>query len=227
VQSRPAEAHRHAGLRRSGQKLRRVRDDVERIFAREHPATWFLGARSFAKTADAEAQGRTLSGLHAPYMLYLLDETGDMPPAVLRSAEQGLGNCRWGKIVQGGNTTSQTGYLYLAVDAAAPLAPDQHHGGSGRPEPDAARRRRVGARADRALRPRERRGSWRSSSGKFPPGGINTLLTPDEVNAALGRGIKADDYQHVQKRLGIDVARFGDDRTVIFPRQGLAPSRRS
>jgi phage terminase large subunit len=32
-------------------------------------------------------------------------------------------------------------------------------------------------------------------------------------------------YQHQQKRLGVDVARFGDDRTVIFPRQGLASFR--
>ena len=25
-----------------------------------------------------------------------------------------------------------------------------------------------------------------------------------------------------QKRIGVDVARFGDDRTVLFPRQGIA-----
>jgi phage terminase large subunit len=28
-------------------------------------------------------------------------------------------------------------------------------------------------------------------------------------------------YTHIQKRIGVDVARFGDDATVLFPRQGL------
>jgi len=31
-----------------------------------------------------------------------------------------------------------------------------------------------------------------------------------------------DVYEWAQKRLGVDVARFGDDRSVIFPRQGKA-----
>jgi hypothetical protein len=56
--------------------------------------------------------------------------------------------------------------------------------------------------------------------GLFPPTGLNTLLTPDEVRTAMGRNPDPDSYAWAQKRLGIDVARFGDDRTVIFPRQG-------
>jgi phage terminase large subunit len=27
-------------------------------------------------------------------------------------------------------------------------------------------------------------------------------------------------YSNIQKRIGVDVARFGDDRTILFPRQG-------
>jgi hypothetical protein len=58
--------------------------------------------------------------------------------------------------------------------------------------------------------------------GEFPSGSINALLTVDEIEAAMDRELKKDEYSYSQKRLGIDVARFGDDRTVIFPRQGLA-----
>src|SRR5450631_2238139 len=47
---------------------------AEAITSREHPTTWWLRARSFPKTADASEQGRTLSGLHAKSILYLLDE---------------------------------------------------------------------------------------------------------------------------------------------------------
>lgn len=52
----------------------------ERISNRDHPETWFLAAKSWAKAADSETIGRTLSGLHARYPFYLIDESGDMPP---------------------------------------------------------------------------------------------------------------------------------------------------
>ena len=57
--------------------------------------------------------------------------------------------------------------------------------------------------------------------GQFPPSSMNTLLGPEDVRAAMQRGYKEDIFNWAQKRLGTDVARFGDDRTVIFPRQGL------
>jgi phage terminase large subunit len=44
----------------------------------------------------------------------------------------------------------------------------------------------------------------------------------DDVEAAMHRTYKQDEFDYAQKRLGVDVARFGDDRTVIWPRQGLA-----
>lgn len=50
----------------------------------------------------------------------------------------------------------------------------------------------------------------------------NTLLTVEEVDAAMRRHLSDDAYTWSQKRLGVDV---GDDRTVLFPRQGLASFR--
>ena len=57
--------------------------------------------------------------------------------------------------------------------------------------------------------------------GQFPPSSLNALLGPEEVQAAMDRELPVATYEWAQKRLGIDVARYGDDRTVIFPRQGL------
>ena len=57
--------------------------------------------------------------------------------------------------------------------------------------------------------------------GKFPPSSINALLGPDEVEAAMKRVILPAEYEFAQKRLGVDVARFGDDSTTLAPRQGL------
>ena len=38
--------------------------------------------------------GRTLSGQHARYPFYLIDESGDIPPNMIKSAEQGLTSAR-------------------------------------------------------------------------------------------------------------------------------------
>lgn len=58
--------------------------------------------------------------------------------------------------------------------------------------------------------------------GQFPPGGVNALLSIEEVEEAMKRNPQPDTYEWAQKRLGVDVARYGLDRTVIFPRQGRA-----
>jgi hypothetical protein len=61
--------------------------------------------------------------------------------------------------------------------------------------------------------------------GQFPPTALNKLLSPEQVEEAMRRHYKEPDYAASQKRLGVDVARFGDDRTILFPRQGLVAFR--
>lgn len=65
--------------------------------------------------------------------------------------------------------------------------------------------------------------AWIKSSimGTFPDSAINTLLSMEEIEAAVNRTVLPADYQSQQRRLGIDVARYGMDPSVIFPRQGL------
>lgn len=193
----------------------------ERIFARDHPSTWFLAARGYAKAADTETVGRTLSGLHGKNIFYLVDESGDMPVQIARSAEQGLTGCECGLIVTAGNTTSTEGLLYYVSS--------QGREGwdvitiTGDPD-DPERSPRVDidwARQMIATHGRENPWVMAYVLGLFPPGSLNALLSVDEVEAAMNRHYREDQYTWSQKRLGIDVARFGDDRTVIFPRQGL------
>lgn len=191
------------------------------IRSRVAPLAWFLSARTFSKNADEEAQGRTLSGLHAKSIFYLVDESGDIPTAVVRTAEQGLSNCEWGRILQAGNPTSQSGALYHAVVDQAHLwfvvritgDPD---------DPERSPRIDVGWARDQ-INLYGRDNAWVQAFilGLFPPGGINSLLGADEVRAAMDRHLTEDAYSFVQKRIGVDVARFGDDATVMFPRQGL------
>jgi len=196
--------------------------NTERIYANDHPQTWFLSARSFSKTANAEEQGRVLSGLHSKYVLYLIDESGDINPSVLRAAEQGLSGVEWGKILQAGNPTSHSGMLY----AAATQLRHMWHVIKITSDPDDPKRSpRVDIEyAREQIKLYGRENPWVKSYilGEFPDTALNTLLGPDEVEAAMGKHLREDQYSFAQKRLGIDCARFGSDDTVIFPRQGLA-----
>jgi len=140
----------------------------------------------------------------------------------LKAAEQGLSNCAWGKIVIAGNPTSHQGMLHQAVSEQSHLwtviritgDPD---------DPDRSPRIDSGWAAQQiALYGRENPWVMAYILGQFPPTSLNALLGPDEVRAAMGRHLTIDQYESSQKRIGIDVARFGDDSTVLFPRQGLA-----
>ena len=193
----------------------------ERLSARDFPETWFMSARSWSKTADEEEQGRTLSGLHSKYVLYLIDESGDIPVAVLKAAEQGLSNCEWGKIIQAGNPTSLEGMLY----AASTTLRDKWTviNISGDPD-DPKRSPRIDVEwAREQISKYGRNDPWIMSYilGKFPPASINALLSLEDVEAAMNRKLRPEQFQFAQKRLGVDAARFGNDPWVIFPRQGL------
>lgn len=191
-----------------------------KIFAKDHPETWFLSAKGWAKSADPETIGRTLSGQHSRFPFYLIDESGDIPPQMARSAEQGLMNCEDGLIVTAGNPTSHAGMLYEVTTKARA----EWDIVSITADPDDPKRTpRVPieqARKNIALHGRDNPWVMAYILGLFPPGSINALIGVDDVEAAMGKHVKPEAYQWAQKRIGVDVARFGDDRTVLFPRQG-------
>lgn len=196
-----------------------------RVFAKDHPETWFLSARSWPKTANAEAQGATLSGLHSKYVLALIDESGAIPLTVLRAAEQALSRCAFGKIVQAGNPISLDGMLYAAASQLRHL----WHVIRITADPDDPQRSTridlTWARQQIAIYGRSNPWVMSYILGQFPPQSLNALLGVEEVETAMHRHLREDVYTWQQKRLGVDVARYGDDRTVIFPRQGLASFR--
>lgn len=58
-------------------------------------------------------------------------------------------------------------------------------------------------------------------SGIFPRGGINALLGPADIEAAVKREYIEREIAHFPVVLGVDVARQGDDSSVIARRQGV------
>lgn len=195
-----------------------------RIFANDHKETWFLSARSFPKTADNETLGKTLSGIHSKYVLFLIDESGDIPVQIAKAAEQAVGEtiARKGfiKIMQAGNPISTDGMLYAASVSKnwniTRITGDPN---------DPKRSPRIDIEwAKQQIEEYGEDDPWVASYilGRFPSSGLNSLLSLHEVEEAMERHISLDKYGYSQKRLGVDVARSGMDSTVIFPRQGLA-----
>lgn len=193
----------------------------ERIFAKEYPETWWMASRQWSKSADPNALGNTLAGLHADYILFLLDESGGLPDAIMASAEAALSSCKEGHIVQAGNPTHLEGPLYRACTTERDLwyvveitsDPDDPKR-SPRVDPNWAREQ---------IKKYGRDNPWVLVNvfGRFPPASFNALLGPDDIKAAVERRYRETEFGAAPKILGIDVARHGDDSSIIFPRQGL------
>ena len=58
--------------------------------------------------------------------------------------------------------------------------------------------------------------------GQFPRASSMQFIPVDLVDAAMVRTYHEYDYAHAPKIIGVDIARFGDDQTVIQKRQGLS-----
>lgn len=198
----------------------------ERITYKQAPENWFMSFRTWPKDADPSQQANTLAGLHADNLMFVIDEAGGIPESVLAAADAGLANMdssghKDAKIIMAGNPTHTSGCLYFACVKLRHLyyvinissAPD-----------DPLRTPRVSKEwAQQQIDSYGRDNPWVLINvfGEFPQSSINSLLGPDDIETAMRRNVKITDYEHAQKRLGVDVARFGSDSTVLFPRQGL------
>lgn len=192
-----------------------------RITCRESPNNWFMSLRTWARTADKQKQADALAGGHADYMMYVLEEAGGIPDSVAATAEAGLATGIETKLLAVGNPTMLEGPLYRASKADAKLWYVVHI--TGDPD-DPKRSTRVSAQwAREQISEYGPDNPWVLVNvfGKFPPSSLNVLLGPEEVEQAMKRIINPVDYMGAQKRLGGDIARFGDDRIILFPRQGL------
>lgn len=196
-----------------------------RIFANCAPETWWMSARTWPKGGDSNSQADTLAGLHADYLMFVIDEAGGVPDAVMAAAEAGLANAGGGggheaHIVIAGNPTHLEGPLYRACTSERHL----WHVTEITSDPDDPKRTpRVSVQwAREQIEKYGRDNPWVLVNvfGRFPPSSLNSLLGPNDVAEAMKRNPEPRDYEFAGRILGVDVAREGDDTSVIFPRQG-------
>ena len=196
------------------------------IYCRQFPETWKMEARTWPKDADTTQIGNALAGIHADYVMWLLDETGDYPDSIMPVCE-GIfsGSPKEAHIVQAGNPTKLGGPLYRAFVGSADLwkrvtitaDPD-----------DPNRTPRVSVEIAREqIQQYGRDNPWIRVRifGEFPQSNINSLIGPEEVEKAMKRVYTEYDISGAPRVIGVDVARYGDDSSCIFKRQGLQAFR--
>ena len=198
-----------------------------RIFAKDHPETWFASARQWSKSADPSSQADTLAGIHADHVLFQVDEAGGVPDAVASAAEAALATGVETKLMIAGNPTLLSGPLYRACTRERDLWWVREI--TGDPD-DPMRAPRIDpewARAQIAKYGRDNAWVLVNVFGKFPPAQSNVLIGVEDVAEAAKRVIPFTEYNQDAIILGVDVARYGDDRSVAVVRQGrrIGPPR--
>ena len=200
----------------------------DKIVARGAPREWFAVARtSRPETPDA------LQGFHASdirvsddgysivenfdddgsrgQILFVVDEAAGVLDKVFEVAEGALASPN-SSLLMCGNPTRGTGYFANSHKHNRGDYETLHFRSSDSPLVDPGYRdglvRKFGEDSN-VVRVR--------ADGEFPRADDDTLIPLDLVEAAIMRERNPEDGQ---RRLGIDVARFGDDRTVFVLRAG-------
>lgn len=179
----------------------------ERITLKRQPEASFISAR----TSSAD-RPEALAGIHSENVLMIVDEASAVPEAVYESAAGSMSG-EHAITVLIGNPTRNSGLFFKTHHQ---LKDDWYclHVScldSPRVAPDFVRQ--IAATYG------EESNAYRVRVlGEFAVGDDDTLITGEVVDAAMARDIEVD--KDAPLLYGLDVARFGDDRTVLCKRKG-------
>lgn len=199
---------------------------AERIWQKDNKATWWAAARAWSKTADPDEQANTLAGVHADSILFVLDESGGIPDAVMETAEAILANIskeagREALLIQAGNPTQLSGPLYRACTKERDIWWVYEITG----DPDAKDRSpRMSLQwAKERIEKRGRDHPWIRANilGLFPLSSTTKLINLETARAATLRKLDPKAFSYAPRILGVDVG-WKRDATVIVRRQGYA-----
>lgn len=203
--------------------IREFKWSAQSITNRDRPGTWWASARTWNRDADPDVQGATLQGLHEEHSMAVIDEAGGIPDSVMASAEGVLSSGGDLKILIAGNPTHLTGPLYRACKKERKFWFVKEINGD--PDnPDRAPRVRVDWAAEMIEKYGGREASFVRARvlGKFPRRASTSLIGLGDFEDAYGRLMdpKGVALERGLKVLGVDIAREGDDRSVIVQRDG-------
>ncbi|BFH66240.1 hypothetical protein J27TS7_10860 [Paenibacillus dendritiformis] len=185
-----------------------------KVYMVGHEQRWFATARTATKPEN-------MQGFHEDYMLFIVDEASGVKDDIMEAILGTLSGDE-NKLVMCGNPTRTSGTFY-----------DSHHKDRGD-----YRAHKVSSRDSRRTNKKNiemlERKYGRDSDvvrvrvdGEFPRAEPDTFIALELAEAAAMREVYfredgALDIPDAEPlEIGVDVARFGDDETVIVPRVGL------
>jgi phage terminase large subunit len=179
--------------------------DEERIYVKHAPELAFIVRRT-ASRSNPEA----LQGIHAKHVLYLIDEASGIFEMVFEVAQGSL-STKGAIACLFSNPTKPAGFFFDTHNKLRAMWKCRRVSSEDVPRARGHIEDIIKAYGKDSNRYRVR------VMGEFPTKGDDTVIPLELVEAAKGRQIEVSDVYPVW---GLDVARFGDDRTVLTKRMG-------
>ena len=187
----------------------------DKMFLKGEPKEWWCRAVSPSVKATKEEQAETLAGFHADHLLVVVDEASGVPDPVYIPLE-GAMTQEDNRVLLIGNMTQNRGYFYDShfhpkiSEVWNKLHWDSRRSSNVKPEYPAYMKEKYGEDSN-VYRIRV--------TGDPPLESENTLIPLAWAMQCIGNEIEVAEDEPIY--LGVDVARYGEDRSVILPRKGL------
>jgi phage terminase large subunit len=186
---------------------------VSRLFKLTNDRLYDLGAQEWgaiARTARKE-NPEALQGFHAEHLLFVIDEGSGVPEAIFEAAEGAL-STPGARVLMLGNPTRTSGTFHASHHQSRGEYTALHFRSQDSPlvAPDYRDRLvRKWGEGSNVVRVR--------ADGEFPRQEDDVLISLELTEPCVTRECVAGEGL---RRLGVDVARYGSDRTVLLLRQG-------
>jgi hypothetical protein len=184
----------------------------EKVFVMGAKEEWFVAARTANVKGSEEEQGEALAGMHGDYMVLGIDEASGVPKGVFAPIEGAMtGKMNFAIII--GNPTRNAGYFF-----------DTHHTDRNRwaclhwnsEDSENVTKDYCNSMAEKYGRDSN---MYRIRVlGEFPHAEPDALIPLDWIQAAVDRELVQD--ENIVPVIGVDPARYGDDKTAILTRVG-------
>jgi hypothetical protein len=187
----------------------------DKIFHKESPKEWWCRAVSPSVKASKEEQAETLAGFHGDHLLIVVDEASGVPDPVFIPLEGAMTQPD-NIVLLIGNMTRNTGYFYDShFDVRQMNKWNKLHWDS-----------RDSENVDQAY-PKYMADKYGEDSNVFrirvmgdpPKDDERTFIPLDWAISCIDNQFEIDPYAPCY--LGVDVARYGEDESIILPRKGL------
>jgi hypothetical protein len=187
----------------------------DKIFKKEAPKEWWARAVSPSVRADPSDQAETLAGFHGDHLLIVVDEASGVEDPVFIPIEGALTQ-EDNRVLLIGNPTKNKGYFHDTQFHSEiskqwfKLHWDSRDSEIVKPEYPTYMATKYGVDSN-VFRIRV--------AGEPPLEDARTLIPLWWAEQCIGKEITVEDEEPIY--LGVDVARFGEDKSIILPRHGL------